>query len=364
MLKAVDLNGRRLEVPIIQGGMGVGVSLSSLAGHVMKAGGMGVISAAHPGYRRVDFRQDSVSANCAALKEECAKARAISEGRGLLGVNIMVASMDYEAYVRAAVEAEADAVISGAGLPLSLPAFTAGSDILLAPIVSSAKAARLIARYWDTHFARTPDFVVIEGSEAGGHLGFRKEDLEQGACESLAQILTGVQEVLAPYREKYGQSIPVFVAGGIFDGQDIAAMLRLGAAGVQMATRFIATYECDANDSFKQAVIDCKKEDIRLVKSPAGLPGRALYNRFVKRTEGKSICMEHCLHCMKPCDPKQTPYCISEALIASVSRNAEDGLVFVGANAWRVKELRHVADLMEELINDAAEALAEQPCVS
>ena len=201
MMKPADLNGRILEVPIIQGGMGVGVSLSSLAGHVMKEGGMGVISAAHPGYARQDFRQDSIHANGEALKEACAKARAISGGRGLLGVNIMVASTDYDTYVKASVEAGADAIISGAGLPLHLPSLVEGSDILLAPIISSAKAAKLVLRYWDSHYSRTPDFIVIEGSEAGGHLGFRKEDLEAGTCQPLEEILTEVKQVCVPYVE-------------------------------------------------------------------------------------------------------------------------------------------------------------------
>ena len=188
MMKPADLNGRILEVPIIQGGMGVGVSLSSLAGHVMKEGGMGVISAAHPGYARQDFRQDSIHANCEALKEACAKARAISGGRGLLGVNIMVASTDYDTYVKASVEAGADAIISGAGLPLHLPSLVEDSDILLAPIISSAKAAKLVLRYWDSHYGRTPDFIVIEGSEAGGHLGFCKEDLEIGRASCRERV--------------------------------------------------------------------------------------------------------------------------------------------------------------------------------
>lgn len=359
MLKEVLLGTKRLPVPIIQGGMGVGVSLSSLAGHVMKEGGMGVISAAHPGYACADFRKDSIHANCEAIKEECAKARMISQGNGLLGVNIMVASTDYDRYVQAAVEAGADAIISGAGLPLHLPALTKGSEILIAPIVSSAKAARLILRSWDKHYESCPDFIVIEGSEAGGHLGFRKEELLEGTCQPLEQIVSEVLQLLPTYEEKYQKKIPVFAAGGIYDGEDIARMIRLGAAGVQMATRFIATYECDANDSFKQAVLDCKKEDIRLIKSPAGLPGRALNNRFIQKVEGQTICMQNCLHCMKPCDPSHTPYCISEALITSVSKDAQDGVVFVGANAWRIDHLVHVHELMQELIEEANASLKE-----
>ena len=359
MLKEIRFDHRTLQLPIIQGGMGVGVSLSSLAGHVMKEGAMGVISAAHPGYRRPDFRKDSIAANCAAIHEECARARAISEGNGLLGINIMVASTDYDTYVRAAIDAGVDAIISGAGLPLHLPKLTKDSDVLLAPIVSSARAAHLILRTWDKHYQTCPDFIVIEGSEAGGHLGFSREELEEGRCQPLDAIVREVLGLLAPYEERYQKKIRVFAAGGIFDGNDIARMLRLGADGVQMATRFIATYECDAADSFKQAVLQCTKEDIRLIKSPAGLPGRALNTRFIRRVEGQTICMNDCLRCMKPCDPSHTPYCISEALITSVSRDAQDGVVFVGANAWRIDSLLHVSQLLTQLKEEANASLKE-----
>lgn len=359
MLKEIRFDHRTLQLPIIQGGMGVGVSLSSLAGHVMKEGAMGVISAAHPGYRRPDFRKDSIAANCAAIHEECARARAISEGNGLLGINIMVASTDYDTYVRAAIDAGVDAIISGAGLPLYLPKLTKDSDVLLAPIVSSARAAHLILRTWDKHYQTCPDFIVVEGSEAGGHLGFSREELEEGRCQPLDAIVREVLGLLAPYEERYQKKIRVFAAGGIFDGNDIARMLRLGADGVQMATRFIATYECDAADSFKQAVLQCTKEDIRLIKSPAGLPGRALNTRFIRRVEGQTICMNDCLRCMKPCDPSHTPYCISEALITSVSRDAQDGVVFVGANAWRIDAMLHVSQLLTQLKEEANASLKE-----
>ena len=359
MLKEIRFDHRTLQLPIIQGGMGVGVSLSSLAGHVMKEGAMGVISAAHPGYRRPDFRKDSIAANCAAIHEECARARAISEGNGLLGINIMVPSPDYDTLVRAATDAGVDATISGAGLPLHLPKLTKDSDVLLAPIVSSARAAHLILRTWDKHYQTCPDFIVVEGSEAGGHLGFSREELEEGRCQPLDAIVREVLGLLAPYEERYQKKIRVFAAGGIFDGNDIARMLRLGADGVQMATRFIATYECDAADSFKQAVLQCTKEDIRLIKSPAGLPGRALNTRFIRRVEGQTICMNDCLRCMKPCDPSHTPYCISEALITSVSRDAQDGVVFVGANAWRIDALLHVSQLLTQLKEEANASLKE-----
>lgn len=360
MLNQVKIGNKILEVPIIQGGMGVGISLGNLAGNVMKHGAMGVISAAHPGYRKENFRKNNIEVNCEAIIEESAKARVISQGKGLLGVNLMVAGKDYATYVKAAVDAKVDAIISGAGLPLELPKLVGNAKILLAPIVSSGKAMRLIAKMWDRRHDTTPDFVVVEGSEAGGHLGFKKDDLMNGTCQSLADILIDVQEELIMYREKYQKDIPVFVAGGIFDGNDIAKYIKLGANGVQMGTRFIATDECDADDVFKQAVIDCQKEDIRIVPSPTGFPGRGLWNGFMQRNKERgNICVKNCFHCMVPCTPSDTPYCISEALVQSAKGNINNGLVFVGSNAWRIKEKTSVENLMKQLIEEANSALEE-----
>ncbi|NBK96494.1 MAG: nitronate monooxygenase [Clostridia bacterium] len=360
MLKSVKLKDKQLDIPIIQGGMGVGVSLSSLAGNVMKQKGMGVISGAHPGYQKAGFRQDSVQANVEAIKEEVQKARIISEGNGLLGVNIMVASQDYDVYVKAAVQAKVDAIISGAGLPLHLPSLVDDPSILLAPIVSSGKAMQLVLKAWDRHYHRIPDFVVIEGSEAGGHLGFKKEALLDDTCETLTQILTAVQAQLKPYEQAYQQAIPIFVAGGIFTGADIAKYLKLGASGVQMGTRFIATHECDAHIAFKEAIIHCKQEDIAIVQSPTGFPGRAIVNAFMKQVQKRgNISVSHCLDCLKPCKRIDIPYCISEALLQSVSGNVDKGLIFVGSNAYRVKEMTSVEALMKELIDDANRALKE-----
>lgn len=350
MRNRVALGSHILEVPIIQGGMGVGVSLSGLAGAVMKEGAMGVISAAHPGYRKENFWEDSLRANCEALHEEVAKAKAIAQGKGICGVNVMVASRDYETYVKAAIDAGADAIISGAGMPMNLPSIEGSEKVLLAPIVSSARAARLLLKSWDRHYHRCPDFIVIEGSDAGGHLGFRKEDLDANQAESLDVILSGVLCELVPYEERYGHPIPVFVAGGIYTKEDIEHYQKLGAAGVQMATRFIATYECDAHENFKQKILEARKEDIQLVKSPAGLPGRAILTTFMRKSAAMRIPSSHCILCMKPCTPATTPYCISEALIAAVQGNVEQGLVFAGSNAWRIDRMMSVHELIEELM--------------
>lgn len=349
MIQPVTLASKTLQLPIIQGGMGVGVSLSSLAGHVMKEGAMGVISAAHPGYRKENFWKDSKGCNIEAIQEEIKKAKEIAQGKGLCGVNVMVASENYETYVKAAVDGGADAIISGAGIPMNLPSIVQNQDVLLAPIVSSGKVARLIMKAWDRHYHRCPDFIVIEGSLAGGHLGFKVDDVLQNTCETLEQILSDVLKECIPYEAQYGRKIPVFVAGGIYDGKDIAHFVSLGASGVQMATRFITTYECDASDAFKQKFINAKQEDIELVKSPAGLPGRAIRTKFMDQTKLTRLAPTRCVNCMKPCAPATTPYCISDALIQSVSGNVEEGLVFAGTNAYRSTQMVHVYELLQEL---------------
>lgn len=359
MIPSVTLHNKTLSLPLIQGGMGVGVSLSSLAGHVMKEGAMGVISAAHPGYQKENFWQDSVGCNIQAIQEEIAKAKNIAQGKGLCGVNVMVASKNYEDYVRASVRGGADAIISGAGIPMDLPAYVEDDKVLLAPIVSSGKVARLILKGWDRHYHRCPDFIVIEGSEAGGHLGFRLDELQENKTQSLANILQDVLQEIQPYEERYGRSIPLFVAGGIYTGKEIAEYLALGASGVQMATRFIATHECDADLRFKEAFIQAGQADITLVKSPAGLPGRAIRTAFMEEAQAHRIAPNHCIGCMKPCDPQTTPYCISEALIHAVQGEIEKGLVFAGARAHQIKEIVHVHELIHELMTEMEEYVNE-----
>ena len=335
----------KLDVPIIQGGMGVGVSLSNLAGNVMKCGGMGTISAAHPGYKEPDFYTNSKEANCRAIHEEAKKAREIAQGKGMLAINIMVASKDYASYVKASIEAKYDAIISGAGLAISLPEYVGNTDILLAPIVSSGKALQLICRSWVKRYKRLPDFVVIESALAGGHLGFKEKELQSATYQSLDEILLEVKD----YVSTLDKDIPIFVAGGVFTHEDLVHYQKLGATGAQIGTRFIATYECDAAQGFKDMVINARKEDIQLVKSPAGLPARAIRNAFVERSEAGSIPVQRCVGCLKTCNPSTTPYCITNALIQAVKGNQEDGLFFVGQNASRVNKMCSVKELVEEL---------------
>ncbi len=344
-LKIGDLVAK---VPVIQGGMGVGVSLSSLAGSVAASGGVGVISTAQIGYREPDFDADPIGANLRAIGTEIKKAREIAKG-GILGVNIMVATRKYEEYVKAAVAAGIDLIISGAGLPMDLPKLAGAAKTKLAPIVSSVKSAQVIMRYWWKKYSRLPDLVVIEGPLAGGHLGFHREQLDDIESlhydEEVKAIIEKVNETAAEHET----SIPVVMAGGVYTREDMEHYLEMGAAGVQMATRFVTTYECDADPAYKQSYIDAKKEDIVIVQSPVGMPGRAILNPFMKRAKEGRIPHEKCHLCISTCMGADTPYCITDALVNAVKGKVDDALLFCGANAYRATHLEHVRDIMEEL---------------
>lgn len=341
-------------IPIIQGGMGVGVSSSNLAAAVANAGGIGIISAAQLGYKEDDFEKNPLEANLRALKKHItlAKSKAVN---GIIGINAMVATNNYEEHIKAAIEAGVDLIISGAGLPTMLPKIVKGSSVKIAPIVSSLKAAKVILKLWDKHDNVAPDFVVIEGPKAGGHLGFKVEELENDSIDFDKSVVDIISET-KKYAEKYNKEIPVVVAGGVFDGYDIAKYLKLGASGVQMATRFVATEECDASDEFKNAYINCKKEDIQIVKSPVGMPGRAIRNKFVERTHAEGEKITRCYNCLTPCNPANTPYCISKALINAVNGNIDDSLIFCGENASRITKITTVKELMDELVSEIKNA--------
>ena len=349
----LTLAGRALTVPILQGGMGVGVSLGGLAGAVAACGGMGCISTADTGYRELDFEKDPVSANRRALAEEIKKAKEIAGGAGIVAINAMVATQNYADAVKTAVEAGVDAIVSGAGLPLELPGLVGKADVALAPIVSSGRAARLILRRWAKAFGRTADFVVIEGCKAGGHLGFAEEDLLAGKCQTLDEILPEVLAEVKPFEEQFGHAIPVFVAGGVYTGEDMAHYMKQGAAGVQIATRFIPTYECDASQAYKDVLLNASAEDVRIIHSPVGMPGRALNTPLVQKlSEGMRFPPKRCARCLKGCNPAQVPYCITHALIEAVKGNVEEGLFFCGANVGRLDKMRSVRALMDELMNE------------
>lgn len=348
-LRLGDLVAR---VPIIQGGMGVGVSRSSLASAVANEGGIGIISGVQIGFNEPDFEKNHMEANLRALIKEIRKARELSP-KGIIGVNFLVAMNNYKEMVKAAVEEKIDLIISGAGLPKELPGLVKGSKTKIAPIVSSGKAAALITKLWDKRFNYVPDMVIVEGHEAGGHLGFSLDDLNSPEKPSLTDLVKEVVEALKPFKEKYQKEIPVVGAGGVFTGCDIAKLIKAGASGVQMATRFVATEECDADLKYKMAYINSKKDDIQLVKSPVGMPGRAIRNSLIERLEKGNVPIRRCYNCLQPCDPKTTPYCISNALIDAVRGNLDDGLIFTGSNAYRLDKITTVKELINELVIEA-----------
>ena len=350
----IEILKRKLLTPIIQGGMGVGVSLGNLAGNVALNGGMGVISTVNAGYREEDFDKKPFEANIRALKNEIKKALEISKGKGIIATNVMVAVNHYEETIQEAIKAGIHAIISGAGLPMDLPKLTKGTGVAAAPIVSSVKAASVICKSWDRKYEVAPDFIIIEGPKAGGHLGFKKEEILDGTAKSTDEILGEVLEVIKPFEEKYMRKIPVFIAGGIFDGKDMARVIKKGASGVQMATRFIATEECDASEGYKKMIVDAKAEDVTIVKSPVGMPGRALNSPLIQRlAQGIKLKPERCNLCLKACPHGElTPYCISRALIEAVKGNVEDGLFFCGENVGRVNEIKTVEALMNEVMEE------------
>lgn len=337
------------KIPIIQGGMGVGVSRSGLAGAVAREGGIGVISTAQIGYDEPDFYKHPIETNLRAIKKHLKLAKDIAEG-GIVGVNIMVATKQYERYVKAACEGGADVIISGAGLPISLPGMVEGFKTKIAPIVSSIKAASVILKMWDRKYKTTADFLVIEGPHAGGHLGFTREQLEHMDEMDYDAEIKGIIETKKEFEEKYNQIIPVVVAGGIFEQSDIRHAMELGADGVQIATRFVVTEECDASQAYKNAYLQAREEDVKIINSPVGMPGRAIMNPFLKNVGGKGIAVEKCFHCLEHCNPLNTPYCITEALINAVEGNLEEGLIFCGDQVARLTKMTTVKELFQELV--------------
>jgi NAD(P)H-dependent flavin oxidoreductase YrpB (nitropropane dioxygenase family) len=336
-------------IPIIQGGMGVGVSRSKLAGAVAREGGIGIISTAQIGYDEPDFDRHQIESNLYAIKKHLGLAKEAADG-GVVGVNIMVATKQFERYVKAACEGGADVIISGAGLPITLPELVKGFKTKIAPIVSSIRAAAVILKMWDKKYHTTADFIVIEGPLAGGHLGFTKEQLDHIEEMDYDTEIKGIIECKKEYEEKYNRSIPVVVAGGIYDKEDIKHAFELGADGVQIATRFVVTEECDASEEYKKAYLDAKKEDVKIVISPVGMPGRAIMNPFLKTVGEGRIAVTKCFNCLEHCNPKDTPYCITKALINAVQGNLKEGLIFCGENVHRLHEMTTVKAIFEELV--------------
>ncbi len=343
-MNTLKLRDKLLKLPLIQGGMGVGVSLSSLAGAVAQCGAMGVISAANVGF---DFKNELLSdleTDKRRLAYHIERARAIAEGNGLIGVNVMVAMTAYCEMVQCAASAGADAVICGAGLPLDLPQLV-GDNMLFAPIVSSLKALKVLVKIWQKRYGKLMDFVVVEGADAGGHLGVARDEL---ASYSLSNVVEQIRAYIDELNQKLQIDVKLFAAGGIRSKADVAQIIRSGADGVQVATPFIATHECDACDAFKQTIVKASDDQLEIINSPVGLIGRAVKNDFIKQVAKGRIAPTKCMNCIKTCDPTKTPYCISEALTSSVKSGT--GLVFCGNKINKIDRIKTVKKVIEELI--------------
>jgi len=356
MFKELNIGGLLVPIPIVQGGMGVGISMSGLASAVANQGGIGVISAAGLGLVHRNPALDFIEANIEGLKTEIRKAR--EKTKGIIGVNVMMAMTNFAELVSTAISEKADLIFAGAGLPLDLPRFLQpDSKTKLVPIVSSGRAARIIGDKWKAMFNYLPDAIVLEGPKAGGHLGFKREQLADEKY-SLEELLPEVIEVANQYGEKYGKSIPVIAAGGIYNGRDIYNILQKGASAVQMGTRFVTTEECDASPAFKQSYIDARQDDIEIIQSPVGMPGRAVRNGFIDKVrDGLKMPIKCPFHCIKTCDVSSSPYCIITALYNAYKGNMKNGYAFAGSNAYLATKISSVKETFAELMGEFQAAL-------
>ena len=356
---SLNIGGLHVPVPIIQGGMGVGISLAGLASAVANAGGIGVIATAGIGQFESCVNTKPREADLIALPKEIRKARSMTDG--IIGVNIMVALSDFDSLVQSAVDAGVDLLLLGAGLPMRLPS-SLGLDRLgdlhakFAPIVSSGKATRVIFASWEKRYNHVPDAVVVEGPLAGGHLGFKPEQIDDPEY-TLEKILPDVLSIISGYEEKFNKSIPVIAAGGIYTGGDIHRIMQMGAKGVQMGTRFVGSVECDASDEFKDAYLQCTKEDLMIINSPVGLPGRAIKGAFLERiASGQREKFTCPWKCLRSCDFKKAAYCIARALTNAKDGRLDEGFAFAGANAYRVNEILPLQQIMDALVEEYSAA--------
>jgi nitronate monooxygenase len=335
--------------------MGVGISLSGLASAVANEGGIGVISSAGLGLLYKDFSENYLEASIHGLQEEIRKAR--DKTLGVIGVNVMVAMTNFVDMVKTCISEKVDIIITGAGLPLDLPSFlTKGSNTKLVPIVSSARAARIICEKWMANYNYLPDAVIVEGPKAGGHLGFKEDQIGDNNF-SLEKLVPEIVSELKLFEEKYNKKIPLFAAGGIYTGEDINNIMKLGAAGVQMGTRFVTTDECDASAGFKQAFIDADEKDIEIIKSPVGMPGRAIFSNFIQKVrDGKKQPKKCPFKCIKTCDIDKSPYCIIIALVNALKGNFEHGFAFAGSNAFRATKITSVKEIFQSLKKEYKES--------
>ncbi|MFW5832288.1 MAG: NAD(P)H-dependent flavin oxidoreductase [Prolixibacteraceae bacterium] len=350
-MKALNIGDLTIKLPVIQGGMGIGISMSRLASAVANEGGVGVIAAVGIGMFEKNYRRDFIDANIRALKREIQTAR--EKTSGVIGVNVMVALTNFQDLVKAAITEKVDIIFSGAGLPMNLPEYlTKGSKTKLVPIVSSGRAAGILCKKWKDLYDYLPDAFVVEGPKAGGHLGFKREQLDNPDF-ALEKLVPDVVSHVKPYEEKYNKPIPVIAAGGIYSGADIKNIMDLGASGVQMGTRFVTTHECDASEAFKQTYIDSTEEDMEIIQSPVGMPGRAIKNEFIEKiNRGEKRPVKCPYKCLKTCNVEKTPYCIFAALMSAMKGNFFNGYAFAGSNAYRTSKIISVKETFDALVQE------------
>ncbi len=347
-MKSFNIGNLKIDLPIVQGGMGVGISLSGLASAVANEGGIGVLSSAGLGVIYNNFSKDYNEASIFGLKEEIRKCREAT--KGIIGVNVMVAMNNFADMVKTAISEKADIIFSGAGLPLSLPSFLSADSVTkLAPIVSSARAAKLLCEKWFSNYNYIPDAIVVEGPKAGGHLGYQADQISEQEY-SLESILPEIVETVREFETAHNCHIPVIAGGGVYTGEDINNVLSLGASAVQMGTRFVATEECDAADAFKQTYVDAKQEDVEIILSPVGMPGRAIHNDFLDKVKSGEAKPKGCpFNCIKTCKVEKSPYCIMLALYNAYKGRMSHGYAFSGSNAWRIDKILSVKELVNSL---------------
>ncbi len=362
----INIGNLHADRAIIQGGMGVGISLSGLASAVAEQGGIGVISSVGLGLLYPEMGKTFREANLNALRNEIRTAR--SKTNGVLGVNVMVAVSDYEDLVRVALDEKIDILFLGAGLPLKAPSLLSQRDLRrfptkIAVIVSSARAAKILLSTWDKKYSRLPDAFVVEGPKAGGHLGFKREQIDRPEY-ALEKILPDILSTVKEYGAKYRKTIPVIAAGGIFNGEDILDIFRRGVQGVQMGTRFVATDECDASPLFKDQFVKCSSNDLVIIDSPVGLPGRAIENNFLREVSSGLRHPFSCpWKCLKTCDYVHAPYCIAQALKNARNGLFENGFAFSGAKAFLLDKIVSVKEVFANLADEYQNAILAQDAV-
>lgn len=353
-MKRLNIGGLIPKLPIIQGGMGICVSLSGLASAVANEGGIGVISAVGIGMLEPNYRRKFRESNKIALRKEIRKAREKSDG--IIGVNIMMAISDFDDLLNIALEENVDVVFIGAGLFLKKPTLPDGCNTKFIPKVSSARAARLIFNYWAEKYNCVPDGIVVEGPKCGGHVGFKKEEL-LNTQKPLHELVEETVAALKPFEERFNIEIPVIAAGGIYSGTDMYEIMEAGASAVKMGTRFVTTHECDVSDSFKQSYIRATPDDITLIDSPVGLPGRVITSPFVKKIQaGQTMPISCPWKCLKTCDYKKAPFCIAQALFNAAQGNLDEGFSFAGSKAYLAEKIMSVKETINEVMQEYAEA--------